>query len=93
MDDIVFDDHRWAVMVAIMALRLDWIHHIRHVHLHDRSDRRYLPYQLSRCRSSILWYLGFALARLQPSCYGLYMVRGAVMDWRCVSGEWPRPKP
>ncbi len=62
LDGIVVDDHRWAVMVAVLALRLDWIHHIRHLHLHDRSDRRYVPYQLPRPHSSIVRDLGLALA-------------------------------
>lgn len=33
-------------MVAVVALCLDRIHHIRHLHLHDGSHRRYVPYQL-----------------------------------------------
>ncbi len=52
-------------MVAVVALCLDRIHHIRHLHLHDRSDRRYVSYQLSRRDSSIVRDLGLALACLQ----------------------------
>lgn len=91
MDDLVFDDHWWAVMVAILALRLDRIFYFRHLDLHVRSDRRYLPYQLPRCHSSVIRYLGFAVACVQQGCDGLYMVRGAVMDWGYVFSVWPEP--
>ena len=71
LDDIVFHDHRRAIVVAVMAMCLDWIYHIGHVHLHDWKNRGYVPHQFSRCQSGFLWHMGLAMASLQQGCNGL----------------------
>ncbi len=65
-----------------MALRLDRLHNRRHLHLHDRSDWCNLPYLFSRGQQSVFRYLGGPLASVQPSCHGVYLVWGSIVDWR-----------
>ena len=47
LDDIVLYDCQRALLVAVMALRVDRLHYFRHFHLHDWTNWRYVPYQLS----------------------------------------------
>lgn len=86
LDDILFDDIRpqGHFMVAVLALRLDRLQYCGLLHLHDRTDRCNIPHLLSRRYESLFWHLGFAVAGFQSSGNGLYLVRSAVMDWRCV---------
>lgn len=58
-------------MVAILAVCLDWIYDIGRLHLHDGTNRSYIPHQLSRRQSGFLWYMGLAMASLQQGCNGL----------------------
>jgi hypothetical protein len=74
LDDFVLYDRWRSVLVAIMALCMDWVFNCRCLHLPDWSDRRNLSYLFPGCRPILVWHLGFALARLQQSCYGLYLV-------------------
>ena len=69
-------------MVAIMDLCLAWIHDRRLLHLLDWTHRRNIPYLFPRRQQSIIRYLGLAMAGVQSCCYGLHLVRSAVMDWR-----------
>lgn len=59
--------------MAIVALRLDWVHYLRYLHLYDRTDRGNLSHQLPRRHQGIFWYLGFTLARLQQGSHGMRM--------------------
>lgn len=65
LDDFVFHDYRGAVVVAILAVCLDWIYDIRRLHLHDGTNRSYIPHQISRRQSGFLWYMGLVVASLQ----------------------------
>lgn len=47
LDDIILYDCQRAVMVAVMAMCVDWVLDCRCFHLLDRSDWCYLPYFLS----------------------------------------------
>ena len=35
-------------MVAVVALRVDWLRFLRYLHLHDRTHRRNLSHTFSR---------------------------------------------
>lgn len=84
VDDLVFHDqwHRWNIMVAVLALRLDRIHNCRILHLFDWSYWCNISHLLPRHLSLVIWCMGFSVARLQSSSNGLHLVRRAVMDWR-----------
>ena len=71
LDDLVFDDHWWSVLVAVVALRMDRVLHLRLLRVHDRTDRRNLPRQLPGHLSCFIWYMGFLVASVQQSCHGL----------------------
>ena len=62
VDDFVFHDSQWLVMVAIMALCVDRIHHCSHLRLHHRKNWCDLSYFLSSRRESVIWHMGFPLA-------------------------------
>ena len=59
--------------MAIVDMCLAWLYHLWHVHLYDRTNRSHVSYQLSGCRSVVFRYLGFAVACVQQSCYGMCM--------------------
>jgi hypothetical protein len=75
MDDFVLYDSWWPVLVAIMALCLDWVFNCCLLHLLNWSNWCHLSYLLSRHRQILFWNLGIAVACLQQSCHGLHMVR------------------
>lgn len=66
LDDIFFDDIglKGHFVVAVLALRLDWLQYRRLLHLHDGTNWGNLPHLLSRRDQSVFWHLGFAVARL-----------------------------
>jgi hypothetical protein len=68
LDDRLRDDQpflrEWHILVAIVALRMDWLHDCCLFHLHDGTDWRDLSHQLSSRGESFLWYLGFPMASL-----------------------------
>lgn len=68
-----------------MALCMDRIYHLWYLHLHDWTNWRDIPYQLPCCEQSFVWDLGFFMACIQPSSYGLHLVWRSGMDWRSVS--------
>ena len=84
MDDKLNSGCQWSFMVAVVALCLDWIHHLGNLHLYDWADWRDIPYLFPRCQQSFLWHLGLSVACLQPCCHGLYLVWCSVMDRRYV---------
>lgn len=47
LDDFVLYDRQRPFLVAVMAMRLDWLHYFGYFHLHDWTNRRDVPYQLS----------------------------------------------
>ena len=69
-------------MVAIMALRMDWLRYSGNLHLYDWTHRRNIPYSVSSRQQSLFWHLGFSLAGVQQGSYGLYMVWRSIVDWR-----------
>ena len=58
-------------MVAIVDMRLAWLYHLWHVYLYDGTNRSHVSYQFSGRRSVVFRHLGFAVARIQQSCYGM----------------------
>lgn len=62
LDDIFFHDRQWALLVAVMALRLDWLCHRCLFHLRNGPYWSYLSYQLSRRQQSFFRHLGFPVA-------------------------------
>ena len=68
-----------------MALRVDRIHHLWYVHLHDRTNRRNISHQLPRRQQSLIRDLGISMACVQSSGYGLHLVWCSVLDRRSVS--------
>ena len=71
LDDLVFYDHWWSVLVAVVAVRLDRVLHLRVLRVLDGTNRRNLSYQLSGHLSCFIWYMGFLVASVQQSCHGL----------------------
>lgn len=49
LDDIIVYDRWRVVLVAVVALCMDWLFYLWFFHLHDWPHRRYIPYQFSRC--------------------------------------------
>ena len=82
MDDLVLHDCQRSFLVAVVARCLDRLLHRWYFHLYDWTHWSHLPHLFPRCQQSVLWYLGFAVACVQPSCDGLYLVWCAVLDWR-----------
>lgn len=64
LDDIVVYGRQWSLMVAIMALRMDWIRHSSQLHMHDWTHWRNLPYPVSRRCQGVFRHLGVPLACL-----------------------------
>ncbi len=48
MDDCLDASCERPFLVAVLALRVDWIHHLWDFHLHDWTDWRDIPHQFSR---------------------------------------------
>ena len=82
MDDSIFDDDQRSCLVASLALRVDWLRDLRHLHLYDRTNRCYISHFISCGQQSFLRHLGLIVAGIQSSGYGLYLVRRSVVDWR-----------
>lgn len=91
LDDILFNDQwrRWHILVAILALRLDRILHLRNVHHPDWPYWSDVSYLISRHSSIFIRHMGLLMASLQPSSNGLYMVWRAGVDWRLVQPFLP----
>lgn len=62
MDDLVEYDHNWSDLVAVMVVRLDWLHDCGVFHLLDWAHRRNLPHRVSRRRALFVRNLGFSMA-------------------------------
>ena len=64
LDDIVFYDQwrQWNSLVAILALRLDWVYYRSMLHLQHWPDWRNISHLFSRCLSSFIRHMGLALA-------------------------------
>ena len=58
LDDLVVHDRRRPVVVAVVAMRLDRLCHLRLLHLLNRPHRRHLPYRVPRCQPLVVRYLG-----------------------------------
>lgn len=84
MDDFVVHDCRGALMVAVMAVRVDRLCHRWLLCVLDRSHRCHVSHRLPGCGQIQLWYLGQPLACLQPRRHGLCVVRRPVVDWRTL---------
>jgi len=82
LDDFVFDDCGWLVLVAIMDLRLDWISHRRRFCLLDRSHRCCLSHFLPSYSSSFIRNLGIILACHQSCGHGYNLVWCTGLHWR-----------
>lgn len=62
MDDLLVNDSRWLVLVAVVDLCLGGIFHCGLLRLSHRPDWSCIPYLISRHGSSVLWNLGIVLA-------------------------------
>lgn len=83
MDDIFFHDHQFrSILVAILALCLDRLLHLRSLRLPNRPDRSEISYWLLGRHEVLLRYLGLPVARFQQSRNGMCMVRSSGLDWR-----------
>lgn len=73
-----------SIYLAVNALLqcMDRLRHLRLVHLHDRAHRRGVSHRFPGRFAFFVWGLGLTMAGLQPSCYGLHMVRSAILDRR-----------
>ncbi|KAL8939249.1 MAG: hypothetical protein Q9211_002831 [Gyalolechia sp. 1 TL-2023] len=76
LDDILLNDQwrQWHILVAVLALRLDRILHLRNFHHPDWPDWCDVSYLISRRLSIFIRRMGLLMAGLQPSSNGLYMV-------------------
>lgn len=84
MDDILLHDHRRALLVAVLAVRLDRLLFRRLFHLRNRANRRNLPHRIPRHSPFVIRHLGIPMACLQPRSHGLRVVRRADVDRRVV---------
>jgi hypothetical protein len=74
LDDFVLHDSRWPILVAIVAMCLDWVYYRWSFCLPNWPNRRDLPYPICGSESCILRNLGFFLADPQSCVDGGYMV-------------------
>ena len=74
MDDCLLYGPTWALMVAGMDLRLDWVRLRRPFHRHERAPRRCIPHHLPRRRAHKLWRVWEPVVHFQSWSDG--MVRG-----------------
>ena len=82
MDDLLVDDYGGALLVAIVALRVDRLLFRRLFHLLHWPHRRNLPHSIPRRRPGLVRHLGLAMASLQPRRNGVRVVRRADVDRR-----------
>ena len=85
MDDKLNPSRQWTFLVAVMAVCLDWIHHCRYLYLHDGTNWRNVPYQLSGREQGFVRHLGLVVAGFQSRRHGLHLVRCTVLDRRSVT--------
>lgn len=64
LDDIVVYDRWRIILVAVVALCMDWLFYFWFFHLHDWPHRRHIPYQFSRCEQGVIRNMGFIVACL-----------------------------
>ena len=74
MDDCLLYGPTWALMVAGMDLRLDWVRLRRAFHRHECTPRRCIPHHLPRRRAHKLWRVWEPVVHFQSWSDG--MVRG-----------------
>lgn len=74
MDDLIFNDSRWTVLVAVLAMRVDRLQPCRDIRLSAGPYCYNLPNPLCCHKQSLVWNMGLFLAYSQPSRYGCDMV-------------------
>lgn len=84
VDDLVLNGRRRPVVVAVVAVRLDRLHHRRMLRLPDGTYWCAISHRIPRREPCLLWHLGLSLASFQQSCHGLYLVRRSVLHRREV---------
>lgn len=83
MDDFIFYDSGRSILVAILAVCLDWLQHRRSLRLPHGPHGGHLPNSFRGDEPCFFWYLGIILASCQSSSNGCDMV------WR--PGKPPSP--
>ena len=83
LDDLLVYDHRVRTfVVAVVDLCLDRLLTRCWFRLPDRPNWRDLSYRVPRRRTIVFWHLGITVACVQPSSYGVHLVRRSSLAWR-----------
>lgn len=70
VDDFVFHDHRWSLLVAGVDLRLARLLYFSLLHCHHWTHRSHIPHWFPSHWPFVFWHLGQSMACFQSCCHG-----------------------